>query len=72
MVTLNSVIDFPQVIERFLQVSAQLLLTVAMAALGLQTQFSAIKAAGSKPLILSSVLFLLLMGGGLAAHQALY
>jgi len=37
---------------------------MAMAALGLRTQASAIRQAGAKPLLLASVLFCILVGGG--------
>ncbi len=40
------------------------LLAMAMAALGLTTHSSAIRAAGIKPLLLAAVLFLWLIGGG--------
>jgi uncharacterized membrane protein YadS len=72
MVTLNSLVDFPAAIRQGLQVSAQLALTLAMTALGLQTRFSALRQAGPKPLILSALLFVLLLGGGLSVHQLLY
>jgi uncharacterized integral membrane protein (TIGR00698 family) len=72
MVTLNSLVDFPAAMRQGLQVSAQLALTLAMTALGLQTRFSALRQAGPKPLILSALLFVLLLGGGLSVHQLLY
>jgi len=72
MVTLNSLVDFPAAVRQGLQVSAQLALTLAMTALGLQTRFSALRQAGPKPLILSALLFVLLLGGGFSVHQLLY
>lgn len=45
-----------------------LLLAMAMVALGLTTQVSAIRTAGFKPLALSAVLFAWLVGGGLAIN----
>jgi uncharacterized integral membrane protein (TIGR00698 family) len=72
IVVLNSVAQWPPALQNFLQISAQILLTVAMTALGLQTKLSAVRAAGVKPLILSAILFGLLLGGGLIAHQWLY
>lgn len=72
MVTLNSVVILPETLIDILKLSAQLALTVAMAALGIQTKFSAIRSAGTKPLLLSAFLFVLLLGGGFGAHQLLY
>ena len=72
MVAFNSLFNLPDFIVSAFQVSAQLLLTVAMTALWLQTKFSAIKAAGTKPLLLSATLFGLLLGGGFLIHQVLY
>ena len=45
-----------------------LLLAMAMAALGLTTQFSAIREAGLKPLLLAFSLFVYLVGGGLLVN----
>lgn len=72
MVTLNSLIDLPAALRQALQLSAQLALILAMTALGLQTRFAALRQAGEKPLILSALLFVLLLGGGLLVHQLLY
>lgn len=72
MVVVNSIIDLPPAVTDALKFCAQLLLTIAMAALGLQTRFSAIRAAGPKPLILSALLFVLLIVGGYGAHSLLY
>lgn len=72
MVALNSWVSLSASIVSLLQTSAQILLTVAMTALGLQTRFSAIRAAGPKPLLLSALLFVLLIVGGYFAHRALY
>lgn len=44
------------------------LLAMAMAALGLRTQVSAIRQAGVKPLLLAAVLFCVLVGGGWALN----
>jgi uncharacterized integral membrane protein (TIGR00698 family) len=41
-----------------------LLLATAMAALGLRTHWGSIKQAGAKPLLLASILWMLLIGGG--------
>jgi len=72
MVALNSVIQFPPIVSDGLKQIAQLSLTIAMAALGLQTRYQAVKAAGIAPILLSSLLFILLLVGGFAAHQLLY
>lgn len=72
MVVINSLFVLPDWLSATLKLGAQLALTIAMAALGLQTKFSAVKAAGTKPLILSAALFVLLLGGGFGAHQLLY
>ena len=45
------------------------LLTMAMAALGLTTHVRAVKAAGIKPLLLALVLFIWLVGGGLVLNS---
>lgn len=49
-----------------------LLLTMAMGALGLTTQFSAIRHAGLKPLALAALLFVWLLGGGLAINISMH
>jgi uncharacterized membrane protein YadS len=43
---------------------SQFLLALAMVALGAETQWSTIRTAGSKPLILALILFVILMLGG--------
>ena len=72
MVLANSLLPLPAWFVSALQTTAQIFLTIAMAALGLQTKISAIKTAGVKPLLLSSCLFVLLLLGGFSAHQWLY
>jgi uncharacterized membrane protein YadS len=53
-------------IEQSMIMLDDILLTMAMFALGLTTHLSAIKQAGSKPLILGAIMFgWLLLGGGL-------
>ncbi|MGQ0799584.1 MAG: YeiH family protein [Pseudomarimonas sp.] len=47
-----------------------LLLAMAMAALGLRTQFSAIRQAGARPMMLAASLFVFLTIGGLAINAA--
>lgn len=48
-----------------------LLLTMAMVALGLKTRISIIRQAGIKPLLLGAVLFVFLVGGGALINQLL-
>jgi uncharacterized integral membrane protein (TIGR00698 family) len=47
------------------------MLAMAMAALGLTTHFSAIRRAGVKPLALGALLFLWLIGGGMAINMGM-
>ena len=47
------------------------LLTMAMAALGLTTHVRAVKAAGIKPLLLALILFVWLSAGGLVLNSLL-
>jgi uncharacterized integral membrane protein (TIGR00698 family) len=53
----------PAVVQAILQLDT-VLLAMAMAALGLRTHAGAIRQAGAKPILLASVLFVFLMGGG--------
>lgn len=64
MVALNSSGWLPAAMLAPLQQLTTLLLATAMAALGLDTRASAIRAAGWRPLLLAGVLFLWLIGGG--------
>jgi uncharacterized membrane protein YadS len=57
-------------IEAAVQVDT-LVLAMAMAALGLGTRWSAIRAAGAKPLALAALLFGWLMCGGSAINVAI-
>lgn len=66
VIGLNSVGIVPKPVTQSLVAIDNFLLAAAMAALGMTTQFSAIKRAGLKPLFLASILFLwLVFGGGL-------
>ncbi len=47
-----------------------LLLAMAMAALGLRTHWGSIKQAGTKPLLLAAILWVLLIGGGYGLNRA--
>ena len=70
--TFNSVIPLPAAMISTLNILAQICLTLAMTALGLQTHWLAIKTAGIKPLALSLILFLLLLIGGYGVNFLLY
>jgi len=61
----NSFHLLPQAVVTTLITIDTVLLAMAMAALGLTTHISALKSAGSKPLLLALVLFVwLIVGGG--------
>ena len=60
----NSVISLPESLKAVLSFASQFSLAMAMAALGAQTQWATIKAAGPKPLILALLLFIILIFGG--------
>jgi uncharacterized integral membrane protein (TIGR00698 family) len=47
------------------------LLAMAMAALGLRTHVGAVRQAGAKPILLASMLFLFLMGGGYVINRVI-
>ncbi len=64
VIALNSLEFFPRQATQSLIALDNFLLAAAMAALGLTTQFSAIKRAGLKPLFLASILFAWLVVGG--------
>lgn len=61
---INSIVVLPEVIKAVLGFASQFSLAIAMAALGAQTQWSTIKEAGPKPLILAFILFIILILGG--------
>ncbi len=61
---INSAIILPESLKAVLSFASQFSLAMAMAALGAQTQWSTIKTAGPKPLILALLLFMLLIFGG--------
>ncbi|WP_348814771.1 YeiH family protein [Halomonas sp. H10-59] len=68
MVGVNSVITLPAPLHSGLVLAGQLALTMAMAALGINTRMSRLKALGVKPFLLALILFVLLMvGGGMAS-----
>ncbi|MBY4677287.1 YeiH family protein [Marinobacterium arenosum] len=66
---INSLVALPTELLGSLQMASQFSLAIAMAALGTQTQWKTIRQAGSKPLILSLILFLLLIVGGFYLNQ---
>ena len=61
---MNSVVTLPETLKVGLSFVSQFSLALAMAALGAHTQWSTIKAAGPKPLLLALLLFVLLIFGG--------
>lgn len=65
-VVVNSSMNIPVVIQHQFQAVSQIALTVAMAALGLNTRLSCIKTAGFRPFILGTILFVLLMTTGIS------
>lgn len=68
MVIFNSLVTLPAALHQGLVVAGQMALTMAMAALGINTRLASLKALGVKPLILALCLFtLLVLGGGLAS-----
>lgn len=66
IVLLHTWLDMSEGLENAMVILDDLLLTMAMFALGLTTHLSAIKQAGIKPLILGAIMFgWLIIGGGL-------
>ncbi|HCM48635.1 MAG TPA: YeiH family putative sulfate export transporter [Colwellia sp.] len=61
---INSVVLLPDFFKVAFSFASQFSLAMAMAALGAQTQWTSIKAAGPKPLILGLLLFIILIFGG--------
>lgn len=61
---INSIVILPEFLRAVFSFISQFSLAIAMAALGVQTQWATIKAAGPKPLILALLLFIILMFGG--------
>ncbi len=64
IVALNSVVVLPPEIVQNVARADSLLLTTAMAALGLTTHASAFRLAGTKPILLAAILFAWLIAGG--------
>lgn len=68
---LNSVVSIPKDALDFINTGDTFLLTMAMSALGMETQFSKFKQAGAKPIILASLLFIWLIVAGYFLVMAL-
>lgn len=66
---INSLQVLPAVWVDYLTVADNVLLSAAMAALGLRTHASAVRQAGSKPLLLATLLFGYLVVGGYAVNR---
>ncbi|MFT6914797.1 MAG: putative integral membrane protein (TIGR00698 family) [Motiliproteus sp.] len=66
---LNSFFSLPEQLLELLSLGSQFCLALAMAALGIQTQWRTIQQAGFKPMILALLLFVLLIGGGYYLNQ---
>lgn len=69
---LNSLVVLPALVLESLQWLSQGALALAMAALGYKTRWQTIRQAGLRPLGLALLLFVLLMGGGLALNLCFY
>ncbi|MFC5474436.1 YeiH family protein [Paraherbaspirillum soli] len=68
VVALNSLAVLPTALTGHINNADAILLAMAMAALGLSTHFSAIRAAGLKPLLFAALLFVWLIVGGAAIN----
>jgi uncharacterized integral membrane protein (TIGR00698 family) len=71
VVGFNSLQVLPIPAVAFINQLDTLLLTLAMAALGIETNFAKIKQVGLKPLYLAALLFVWLLGGGLVLSKLL-
>ncbi|MFT4268284.1 MAG: YeiH family protein [Xenophilus sp.] len=71
VIALNSMVGLPQPWRHLGMAIDDLLLAMAMAALGLTTHVSMLRRAGMRPLWLASLLFGWLLGGGLIVNQAI-
>lgn len=68
---INSLHIIPPALTKSLVYLDTILLTMAMAALGLRTHIGAVRQAGSKPLLLAASLFCFLLVGGLFINQGI-
>ncbi len=69
---LNSFNIIPETIRSFLIEFDVFLLTMAMFALGVETNFNKIKGLGLKPILLAGLMFLWLVAGGMIFNKVLY
>ncbi len=69
---LNSLNIVPEFIRSFLIEFDVFLLTMAMFALGVETNFEKIKGLGWKPILLAGIMFIWLVFGGMAVNKVLY
>jgi uncharacterized integral membrane protein (TIGR00698 family) len=69
MTAINSFWDMPEWLLNPAAQTSQFLLAIAMAALGTQTRWCLLRQAGSRPIALAFLLFLLLIFGGLLLNQ---
>lgn len=69
---LNSLHIVPEGVRLFLIEFDVFLLTMAMFALGVETNFNKIKGLGWKPIMLAGLMFLWLVFGGMAVNKVLY
>lgn len=69
---LNSLHIVPEPVRLFLIEFDVFLLTMAMFALGVETNFNKIKGLGWKPIMLAGLMFLWLVFGGMAVNKVLY
>jgi uncharacterized integral membrane protein (TIGR00698 family) len=67
-VVFNSIVPQPTILHGWIVAIDTFLLAMAMAALGITTQLSTVRAAGLRPLLLAGVIFLWLIVGGAAIN----
>ncbi|NOL51143.1 YeiH family protein [Pelistega suis] len=71
MIALNSFVDIPSELKQIMIMVGQIALTMAMAALGLTTQFANFKKAGPKAFILGFGVFIWLLVAGFGSYALL-
>ena len=67
----NSLNIIPESVKSFLIEFDVFLLTMAMFALGVETNFNKIKGLGLKPILLAGIMFIWLVGGGMVVNKVL-
>ena len=67
----NSLNIIPEAVKSFLIEFDVFLLTMAMFALGVETNFNKIKGLGLKPILLAGIMFIWLVGGGMVVNKVL-